>query len=184
MIISLNGWPGVGKLTIGLELADLLGARLLDNHSMFNVAIALTDYPSPAYYAAVSAVRDIAFDYARALPPGTPLILTGVNATGGPSGFAEAHWRAIRNLAHDRGVPLLSVTLECEAGERARRVAEPGRRTSRKLRDPAVLERLTANRSLFDDGADYRLTVDTTSADAKACAARISSWISVTMAAA
>ena len=96
MIISLNGWPGVGKLTIGLELADLLGARLLDNHSMFNVAIALTDYPSPAYYAAVSTVRDIAFDYARALPPGTPLILTGVNATGGPSGFAENHWRAIR----------------------------------------------------------------------------------------
>lgn len=66
MIISLNGWPGVGKLTTGLELADLLGARLLDNHSMFNIAIALTDYPSPAYYAAVHAVRDLAFDYARA----------------------------------------------------------------------------------------------------------------------
>src|SRR6185436_18260083 len=27
MIINLNGWPGVGKLTIGLELAELIGAR-------------------------------------------------------------------------------------------------------------------------------------------------------------
>jgi shikimate kinase len=43
MIISLNGWPGVGKLTVGLELADILEGRLLDSHTLlFNVAITLT----------------------------------------------------------------------------------------------------------------------------------------------
>jgi shikimate kinase len=46
MIVSLNGWPGVGKLTVGLELADILEGRLLDSHTVFNVAIALTDYCS------------------------------------------------------------------------------------------------------------------------------------------
>lgn len=177
MIISLNGWPGVGKLTTGLELADLLGARLLDNHSMFNIAIALTDYPSPAYYAAVHAVRDLAFDYARALPPGASLILTTINATGGPSGFAEDHWRAVRNLAGDRGVPLLSITLECQAEERARRIAEPGRRVSKKLRDPAIVDRMTTGRRLFDDGADHRHIVDTTHSDAETNARAIAAWI-------
>ncbi|MFA6113039.1 MAG: AAA family ATPase [Sphingomonas sp.] len=177
MIVNLNGWPGVGKLTIGLELAELLGARLLDNHSLLNIAIALTDYPGPAYYEAARALRDIAFRYARALPPGTPLIVTSVNASGGPSGFAEEHWIAVRDLAQARGVPLLSITLECSPDERARRVVEPGRRVSRKLRDPAVIERMVIGRALFDDGADHRLVVDTTHCDAKTSAGTIAAWI-------
>ena len=177
MIINLNGWPGVGKLTIGLELAELLGARLLDNHSLLNIAIALTDYPGPGYYDAARALRDLAFRYALALPAGTPLILTSVIASGGPSGFAEEHWLAIRTLAKDRGVPLVSITLECQPEERARRVVEPGRRVSKKLRDPAVIDRMVAGRTLFDDGADYRLVVDTTRCDAKTSAATIAAWI-------
>jgi shikimate kinase len=184
MIISLNGWPGVGKLTIGLELADLLGARLLDNHTMFNVAITLTDYPAPAYYKAVRAVRDIAFDCVLALPSGTPVILTSVNATGGTSGFAEEHWQSICKLAHDRGVPLVSITLECAPDERVRRVAAPGRRVSRKLRDPAVIDQLTVGRNLFDQGADYRHSLDTTHVDAKTCADHISTWIAANVPAA
>ena len=183
MIINLNGWPGVGKLTVGLELAELLGARLLDNHSLLNIAIALTDYPGPAYYEAAGALRDIAFRYARALPPGTPLILTSVNASGGPGGFAAEHWAAVRDLAQARGVPLISITLECSPDERARRVVEPVRRVSRKLRDPAVIERMVIGRALFDDGADYRLAVDTTHRDAKTSAGIIAAWIRDTVAA-
>lgn len=181
MIINLNGWPGVGKLTIGLELADLLGARLLDNHSLLNIAIALTDYPSPAYYETARALRDLAFGCALALPPGTPLILTSVNATGGSTGFAEEHWTAVRKLANDRRVPLISITLECRADERARRVAQPGRRVSKKIRDPALVDRMTAHRTLFDDGADYRHAVDTTIDDANSCARQIAAWIGATI---
>ena len=177
VIINLNGWPGVGKLTIGLELADLLGARLLDNHSLLNIAIALTDYPSAAYYEAVRALRDVAFRCALALPPGTPLVLTSVNATGGSTGFAEQHWVAVRNLAAQRGVPLVAITLECEPDERARRVVQPERRVSKKLRDPALVERMMIGRALFDHGADYRHLVDTTLDDPKTSASKIVAWI-------
>jgi shikimate kinase len=34
MIIHINGYPGVGKLTIGRIVAEQLGGRLLDNHSV------------------------------------------------------------------------------------------------------------------------------------------------------
>ena len=44
MIIVLNGYPGVGKLAIGRELTSLLGGRLLDIHSVYNVAFALTEF--------------------------------------------------------------------------------------------------------------------------------------------
>ena len=91
MIISINGWPGTGKLTVALELADRINARLLDNHSIFNVAIALTDYGTPAYYDAARAVRDIAFKQVLTLEPGISVILTNVIATGGPSDFAHEH---------------------------------------------------------------------------------------------
>ncbi|WP_284388078.1 hypothetical protein [Devosia yakushimensis] len=39
MIIHLNGWPGVGKLTIGRLLAADLGARFIHNHLLHDVAI-------------------------------------------------------------------------------------------------------------------------------------------------
>lgn len=69
MIISLNGWPGVGKLTVGLELADILEGRLLDSHTLFNVAITLTDYCSPEYDDVARRVRNIAFECVLRLAP-------------------------------------------------------------------------------------------------------------------
>lgn len=69
MIVSLNGWPGVGKLTVGLELSDILEGRLLDSHTLFNVAITLTDYCSSEYYDAARRLRHIAFECVLRLPP-------------------------------------------------------------------------------------------------------------------
>ena len=48
MMIHLNGYPGVGKLTVGRLLAQRLGGRLLDNHAMYDVAFALAEFRSPA----------------------------------------------------------------------------------------------------------------------------------------
>jgi hypothetical protein len=41
-MIHLNEWLGVGKLTVGRALADRLGARLIDNHPLHDVAIRCT----------------------------------------------------------------------------------------------------------------------------------------------
>ena len=68
MLVHINGYPGVGKLTIGRALADQLGAKLLDNHSVYNVAFALTEFKSPEFYDTVRAVRAIAFSRVLALP--------------------------------------------------------------------------------------------------------------------
>jgi len=59
VIVHINRYPGVGKLTIGRALADLIGGKLLDNHSVFNVAFALTEFRSPAFYDAVREVRGL-----------------------------------------------------------------------------------------------------------------------------
>ena len=177
VLISINGWPGVGKLAVALDLADRLHARLLDNHTLFNVAIALTEYGSAAYYDAARSVRDIAFGLLLALPPETPVIFTNVIATGGPAGFAEEHWQAIRDLAARRKSLLFSVTLQCEMAEQQRRIISPQRRAHRKMRDPALVPILRDTRLLFDEGADHRIVIDNTRISSAKCADEIASWV-------
>lgn len=57
MLIVLNGYRDVGKLTIGQALAPMIGARLLDIHSVYNVAFALTEFRSEAFYDIIRAVQ-------------------------------------------------------------------------------------------------------------------------------
>ena len=78
MIIELCGFPGVGKFTIGTALAARLNARLLDNHSLYNVAFALTEFRSELFDRTVRAVREVAWNAAAELSPDVPLILTTV----------------------------------------------------------------------------------------------------------
>jgi shikimate kinase len=91
MLINLNGWPGAGKLTVGRILAEKLGGRLLDNHSILNLASAVTRVGVPQYYETARAIRAIAFDRILELPSQFPFVLTNVVARGGTSGFLEDH---------------------------------------------------------------------------------------------
>jgi shikimate kinase len=179
MILSINGWPGVGKRTVGVELADRLGGRLLDNHTFINVAKALTDYGEPGYYEAIRRVRDIAFEILLTLPPHIPVVLTNVLATNGPTDFAEEHWKAIRLLAAKRGSSLLSITLDCDSVEHAQRMSGAERRALKKMTNPADLAELREKRSLFDDGADYRILIDNSDLTPTACATQIIEWVQV-----
>ena len=59
MLVHINSYPGVGKLTIGRILAEQIAGKLLDNHSIYNIAFALTEFRTPEFYDTVRAVRDL-----------------------------------------------------------------------------------------------------------------------------
>lgn len=178
MILSINGWPGVGKRTVGIALCELLNGKMLDNHTLINPAKALADYGTAEYYQIVRAVREIAFEALKALPPEVPVVLTNVIATGGPSDFAREHWGAIRALAAERGSFLYSVTLDCDAPEQARRIASSERKSLMKMSDIDAVTVLKQRRALFDDGADFSVAINNTELTAKACAVAIEAWVS------
>lgn len=119
MIIVLNGYPGVGKLTIGRELASLLDGRLLDIHSVYNVAFALTEFKSPEFRVAVEEVEAIAHKLILRLPDATPVVLTTVLA--GDSDWAKAEWERIVRLGAARP-PFLVVHVHCVLEENIRRI--------------------------------------------------------------
>jgi hypothetical protein len=175
MLVHINGYPGVGKLTIGRALAAQVGGKLLDNHSLYNVAFALTEFKAPEFYDTVRAVRDIAFSRVLALPPAQPVILTTWDSR--DSAWGEENWDEVIALARRRPSPLAVVVLACSPEENARRIQSSGRDAMRKPRDTALVEHNRNRRPLIDRGGDKTLHLDVTDLDAGAAAAAIAAWL-------
>jgi predicted kinase len=175
MILHINGYPGVGKLTVARMLAEALDAKLVDNHSIYNLAFALTEYKSAAYYETLEAVRAIAFERVLELPEKTPVISTNAHMT--DSAWGNANWDAVVDLARRRGSPLLILVLDCAPAENDRRIASPEREAKRKLTDPSKFTGNWSGRELIDRDGDHMVHIDTTGLSAEETAARALAWV-------
>lgn len=175
MIIHINSYPGVGKLTIARCLAPKLGARILDNHSIYNVAFALTEFKSEAFYDTVRAVRTIAYQRVVDLPSNVPVILTNAHAQ--DSKWGNESWDAAIALAGQCARPHLVVLLECSREENARRIQGLNREELRKPRDPGMFRQGPIDRPLIERGADALLRLDVTSLTAEESADQIAAWL-------
>ncbi|WP_332688282.1 AAA family ATPase [Bosea sp. (in: a-proteobacteria)] len=145
LIIHINGWPGVGKLTIARELAGLMGARLLDNHTIINPAEALFERRDPLYRSLRQALRTTILAHVAQMKPGV-LILTDAISD---DAFDSAVFEDYRELAKNRGAELVAVVLDCAPEINAQRLMAAGRAERRKLTDPAVLASLRASHRLL-----------------------------------
>lgn len=172
MLVHINGYPGVGKLTIGRALATMIDGKLLDNHTIYNVAFALTEFRSPDFYQLVRAVRTIAFQRVLELPPSEPVVLTNWYSKG--SQWSEENWDEVLSLARRRPCPLAVVVLSCAPEENERRIQSPGRDAMRKPRDATLVK---DNRPLIDRGGDKTLHLDVTNMQAEAAASAIATWL-------
>jgi predicted kinase len=175
VIIHINGCPGVGKLTVGRLLADALGARLVDNHSIYNLAFALAEPKSEAYFAILREVRATALKWMLALPGGTPIVLTNAHFT--DSTWGNENWDEMIRLARARDARLLVVILECDIAENDRRIASPDRALRRKLTDPTKFFAAREGRKLIDRGGDETLRIDTTLLTAEQTGEQVLQWV-------
>lgn len=174
MIIHLNGWPGSGKLTVAREVARKLDARLLDNHTLHDVAARLCDRGTPEYWELYYQVRDAAYRRVLALPSHEMLVMT--NALTQESEREREAWTAVKALAADRGVRLVAITLECSLDENVERIASESRRY-RKLTDPAPLVEWRSTLTLLTDDSIPSLTVDNTNLSPEEAADRIVEFV-------
>ena len=113
MIININGWPGVGKLTVAQRLKEVIGGRLLDNHTIFN-GLQLMPVPNRRVLRDRARGTQIAFARASKLPPDVPLTLTSAYAD---TSFGRENWAAIRALASARSSLLCNIVLDCSLDE-------------------------------------------------------------------
>jgi hypothetical protein len=170
MIVHLNGWPGVGKLTVGRELTRLLGGRLLDNHTLLNPAAALAPRASAEYWSIVREFHAIAHKRMREMPPDEIFVLTNALAEADPR--ATELWAGVKRLARERGDVLLAVTLDCSLAANLERIDTSERTNNRKLDDPAYLTDMRAKIAIMNTAADadFGLRLDTTDLSAPAAA--------------
>lgn len=175
MLILLNGRPGAGKLTIGRVLAERLGARLLDAHSLYNLAFALTDKGSPAFARTVRELRTIARARILDLSEGVPIILT--DAKFEDSAWGNELWDDTLDWARARGGPFLVVLVECDPDENDRRLRSPERMGKRKPMDDTLLRADRYERVLLRRDADGVLDLNVTHLAPDEAAGRIECWV-------
>ena len=174
MIININSYSGVGKLTIAKILQKRIQGRLLDNHSIYNIAFALTEMGSPEWFDTVRAVREIAFKRVLELPKGVPVILTNVHFD---SAWENECWDAERELARSRGVHMLIVVFDCSVEENTRRIQSLDRELKRKPREPAHIRDNAEGKPLLDRDGDHLLRLDITDLTAEEVAAQVGDWV-------
>ncbi len=175
MLIFLNGYPGTGKLTIGQALMDRLGGRLLDVHTQMNLAYALTEFKSDAFYDTVRAVWDIADKRIAEMPSAVPLLMTDTLRR--DSDWSAEAWARIEKLAETHG-PLHVVHVHCDPDENARRIGSAGREAMTKSRKRALaLQYHEQGQILMGGEAERVFQLDTTELTAEECAESIADWI-------
>lgn len=162
-LYHLVGPPGSGKRTVGLHLAALTGAVLLDNH-LFRDAIyrpygadGLRPIP-PRIQALGTQVQLLGLEAATLAPPDVSHIFTSYLSTLDSGRDALT---LMRDTAAARGAAYLPVWLACDPDELGRRVILPERQARAKLRDPDALRDLLRERGVLPPPPDA-MVVDTT----------------------
>ena len=166
-LVVLYGPPGVGKLTVGGELATLTGFRLFHNHLTVNLATAIFPWQTPAWDRLVRTLREAVF--AEAVQENVDLILTRTPRTAGPREQDRLH--ALTEPIRAAGGSVMYVHLTCEPAELHRRVQQEGRRAFGKLTDPEMLSQRYVPSATYP--FEPHLHVETTHLSAAGTAAQI-----------
>jgi len=169
MFVLINGYPGVGKLTVANELAKLLPkAKVFNNHLLIDAAAALYERSDPEYPSLRKALRQAVFSSLAASQTARSFtwIFTEQQSSS-PSGSATV--KEYLNAARNMRSPLISVVLSCGPEENARRVISGDRgSTNTKLTDLSILKHIRDTEDIFHFGnmAQFELDIDVTTKSA------------------
>jgi hypothetical protein len=159
MIIHLNGWPGVGKETVGRALGRLMRARVIHSHIMHDVAITCTGLGAPDRWALYDAVRSAAYAALARRPKAEVFIMT--NALCRDTAREVEAWGHVVDLATARGVPLIPVVLQADIAENARRI-QGADRIGRKMTSADDLRNMIPTDSIQLPAVPELLVLDST----------------------
>lgn len=175
MIVHLNGWPGIGKFTVGRTLAERLGARLVHNHLLHDVAIVCAGLDDPARWPLYEEIRRAAYTVLAHRPRTETFVMTNALCVG--SERERQAWDHVVDLAIARSVPLVPVVLEASFDENARRIQSDDRR-GRKLVEPDILSDFMKADRIQKLEVSELLTLDVTRLSADQAADKICDHLS------
>ncbi|WKT46771.1 hypothetical protein QSH57_011645 [Fusarium oxysporum f. sp. vasinfectum] len=173
--VYINGFPGIGKLTIAKELQQLLpDSKVYHNHLLIDPIDALIERSSTGYHEMRAGLRryilnEIAMsEYTK----DKTWIFTDAREASAAGEMGAKDYEA---AARRRGVSFLSVVLECEIEENIRRAINPtrGQSVDAKLMDETILRPILENEKIFRFGNVNELVLDVTNLSSKEASLRI-----------
>ncbi len=176
----LIGNPGVGKYTVGTELARLTGARLVDNHSIANVIFnvinpdGVTPLPE-GIWERVGQVRAAVLDtIVHLAPPDLSFVFT--NYLRGEDASEDAILEEFVAIAEVRKSTYVPVLLSCETSELVTRIVSEDRRARMKLIDPIQGAQMNDDFPRFETPHPNALRLDVTNTPPHETAQAIINW--------
>ncbi|KAF8528476.1 hypothetical protein BU17DRAFT_38041 [Hysterangium stoloniferum] len=163
--IYLNGYPGVGKLTIARELCKLIpNSKIIHNHLIIDLCRSVFERASDEYESLRMAVRQEVLTMISSTEIGrqTTYIFTGAHVVSNPVGPMTATQH--KSLADLENVPFISIVIMCQNYEEhmARATSlprQPSSNSQGKLTDVGTLRDIR-QLELFKFNCDNELEVD------------------------
>jgi hypothetical protein len=163
--IYINGYAGVGKLSIAKYLLPLLPqpARLLDNHLLIDPVAALLDRSSTEYQPLRKSLRQNILSMISSSEElrNTTIVFTDQQSS---SALGSSVAREYETAAQQRNCLFLSVRIECGEGEHLRRALSESRKkgTTTKLTDERIIKLMRNEEDVFKFGCENEITMDVT----------------------
>ena len=157
-LIFLHGLPGVGKLTVARELAQLTGFPVFHNHLAVDLVGSVFEFGSPPFVELREKIWLAMFSQAAGAGLGG-LIFTFAYDRTVRGGFISE----VRKVVEADGGQVLFVELTCSAEELERRITDPSRRTFGKLISVEQFRELSEAGAFADPGIPSdRLVIEIT----------------------
>jgi len=147
-LIILYGPPGVGKYTVGKEVAKRLGLGFLHNHTVVDFVVQYFPMGTKAFSDLSRALRLLVLkELFKTEKKGVVMTLVyGVETFEGKA--ENAFVRQILNVAKAEKARVSFVKLQCEDSTLYKRVALSSRKRFKKLTDPRALRKIRGSFSV------------------------------------
>jgi hypothetical protein len=165
-IVVLMGFAGTGKYTIGRELCERTGARLVDNHLINNPVFTVVNAdgvtPLPAkVWDRVKEIRATVYQTIRELsPPEMSFVFTLELRESNPLDHLAFH--DLAELAAARQSRFVPIRLICGVEELCRRVTDPARAAMLKEISPELARKKSAEDEVLKAPHPNLRTLDVT----------------------
>lgn len=158
MIIHINGMPGVGKKTIAEILAKKINARLIDNHLLIDLVLAICERGSPNYNSNIQKLMNVILGQIAETPN---QIFIFTNALAEESESDKSRFNQIRSFAENQNIPFIQILINCELEENKRRIVSEDRKSKSKLMNADELEKLWKY-TIYHPSNEFSFELDST----------------------